>query len=100
MQRMPEGGLAISRVFSFHDNKSKLSDELSENAHQQVSPTNPSVQSQNDKRFGEKYLIFAKAEMSLTLYPGTMLHKLKEIREHGDGKALQGDTFIGHKYQL
>ena len=38
--------------------------------------------------------------MSLTLYLGTMLHKLKEIREHGDGKALQGDTFIGHKYQL
>ena len=43
------GGLAIPQVFSYPDNKSKLSDELSENAHQQVSPTNPSLWAWNDK---------------------------------------------------
>ena len=45
------GGLAIPQVFSYPDNKSKLSDELSENAHQQVSPTNPSLWAWNDNRF-------------------------------------------------
>ena len=37
--------LFVGICFLTPNNKSKLSDELSENAHQQVSPTNPSVQS-------------------------------------------------------
>ena len=42
------GGLAIPQVFSCPDNKSKLGDELSENAHHH-SPGVPT--NQNDNRF-------------------------------------------------